>query len=195
MPFDWSEAAILRLKELFEAGESDAGIARKLSNEFEARLSRSSVIGKRHRLDMVVSEVVVVKRKSNGHDSRAMPSGVNRAPYPKRGPHHEKATKIDKSVWTKPERAPQLPRVTHSISAQVQAGVPVSRFKLDIPGLECKGVALDDLRSDQCRWPLDAGGSCGRAKSVNPPHQSYCPHHAALSRKPIQQTAPRRPYR
>ena len=184
-PFAWPDEAIVQLKALFDKGESDAGMARALSEIFNTHVTRSSVIGKRHRLGLTVDHGVVKARKANGHRSCAMASGSKRAKY-QRQPAHRDDTRIDKSEWNKPAepRPPRtLPAVVHNITMKAEQGIPVRDFSLDIPGFECVGVALVDLGTNDCRRPLDAGNFCGNPRQDFDKWFPYCGHHASLARK------------
>jgi GcrA cell cycle regulator len=66
---DWTEDMIMDMKTSLEEGKSSAVISRELNEKYHLTLTRNSVIGKIHRLNLISSRKVIVtaapKEKSN----------------------------------------------------------------------------------------------------------------------------------
>lgn len=159
---------------MFEQGKSDKEMALALGAEFPelGRISRSSVIGKRHRLDLLMDPV------ATKHKQRMAAREYNRSAPARR------TQPIKKS---EPRLPRTLPAVVHNITMKAQEGKPVRDFSLDIDfkdGLVCEPVSLMDLEPHMCRWPLDRGGFCGRPKREGE-WFPYCSHHVALGRRTV----------
>ena len=197
MGFDWNVEAIARLHVLFNEGKSDRQMAAILGVEFRhlGELSRSSIIGKRHRLHLQVDALVVHERQREGAKAFRV-GGYRPGAGRKKGVAmtHLKGKRVPRSgrrssdvvetaAGTMETKLPRsYPQVVHNITAKAQQGVAVRDFSLDIPNFECQPVALLDLEPHHCRWPMDQGGFCGRPK-LKDEWFPYCAHHCRLGQK------------
>lgn len=162
--FKWHDESIEMLKDMWVTkGASDTQIAVALGREFPTRgeISRSSVIGKRHRLKLGVEHQPARKVSTGG---RPRP-GVLKPPSPDR---------------------PDLKhRVSRKQAEQRREEALRRDFRLDVVELKCEAVGLLGLTVATCRWPMDDGVLyCGnrtinyRGKNEASP---YCHHHYALA--------------
>lgn len=152
--FNWSDAAISRLKELAEQGYSSSQIANELGAP-----SRNSVIGKAAREG--ISLKVPAKSSAGGRK----PS--------------EPKTKKPRSYGTLP---PILPRPI--IEAPAPAPVIDERkYKANEPLPGSRMLDIMQLRSNSCRWPLGDPRApdfayCGADAAIG---RSYCPCHHRMA--------------
>jgi GcrA cell cycle regulator len=148
MDFAWTEAAVMRLRELFALPDeylTAEQLARALSAEFGAVVSRNAVIGKLHRL------------------------GMGRPDGPRRPPVRKKRL----GVPDKPSAAKTHQRARQRRSARTGVDLGPRERELQIRGqLMCdparaSAVGLAGLTARRCRWPL--GGAFDA-----PPAELYC---------------------
>jgi hypothetical protein len=165
---EWTDDEIAVIKQGLEAGDSAGMIATKLRDR-----SRNAVIGKVLR-DATLSKIGFA-RESNGRG--------------KHGGLKPSAAAGTRPVRPLPRRKPVKTAKPRDASEPPAAKAPpVRTVAVDAAAYDAKSLHLPlaDLRSDQCRWPVNdaVGGEvhlfCGhaiaRTRETQPP---YCKHHQA----------------
>jgi len=157
----WTDEKVALLRKRWSGGYSCSQIAKELGKGF----TRSSVIGKVHRLD------IERKQKPRGTDaaltktivsaSRKSGDSVDVAREGKTGLH------IHANVVAK--------RIEHD---------PLAKLNGDQkPKITC----ITDLKENTCRWPIgdpqkEGFGYCGELPAQNQP---YCPHHHSIAHESL----------
>jgi hypothetical protein len=154
--YDWNDAAIARLTELWMSGYSSGECARHLG------ISRSSAIGKVNRLGLL---------------GRERPSTVRLALAPARNLlRTEQPVSKPKKPPKKPKRPPKTPdRFFAEFAAKPPPPPPP-------PAPPTGSFDLLELRNGHCRWPSDGDGPrwtfCGAPQAFD---SSYCAEHHAMA--------------
>jgi GcrA cell cycle regulator len=156
MRFEWTAEFVARLTELWLAGRSATLIAKELGGD----LSRNSIIGKVHRLNLQRQEDATrIARKAAG--TRAQPGGRPKPPKPPPAPKRP------------PEPRPEpLERPPEAFSLLTSS----------------RPVDLMGLKPTTCRWPCWPNDSeerlyCG---AYVEPGTTYCECHRAINMRPYQ---------
>jgi len=159
--FDWTDAAIARLTELWLAGHSSGECAKHFG------ITRSAAIGKIGRLGLLRSD-------------RPRPAGPLSAQYLLRTEQNiEQAIPVPKP---RPEKRPHKrnkrpAKTPDRFFAEFAAKPPPPPRSAPAYGT----LKVLDLRHNSCRWPEGDGPIfvfCGRPQA---PLSSYCPEHRALA--------------
>jgi GcrA cell cycle regulator len=157
----WTEERVELLKELWSEGLSASQVAERLGG-----LARNAVIGKVHRLCLATPPGREYRMAGHGQPRgrRRVPAGTPRA------------------IRLRPRIAPAALVAAVPASAIKPAAAVVEDPQIHIE--ELPGVALLDLRAEQCRFPYgdpkrDFRGFCGRDASG-----SFCPHHSRIVYRP-----------
>jgi GcrA cell cycle regulator len=158
-----TEGVVDFLKERYGAGDSAADIAAKINTAWACSITRSSVLGKLHRLGLVRSPATV------RHTMRA--GARMKAKMDRREPKKAQPTVKQSALAAVLERAPREP-------------APKEENPADFPDR----VKLQDLTERACRWPIgdplkEDFGFCGHAKVRGLP---YCEQHARRAYQPPQ---------
>lgn len=167
--FSWHDAAVSRLKVLHGRGDTFTQIARALSVEFGAPISRNAAIGKISRLGLSGSaETVKIKREAFAA-RRAMARPLKAPPVAK-GPPNPTGSNSIKRVHVAPvETAPTASAAEREREIDAIAANPK--------------VMLDPAWSG-CRWPLFRTADDGAILSccnTKPFGQPYCEGHQRLN--------------
>lgn len=157
----WNDdVRVERMKQHWKDGISASASASKLSSEFGIEISRSAVIGKRHRMGLTSGRVPM--RQYSARKKIAPTHSVPARPAP---------TLRQSALASVLERAPREP-------------MPVADNPADYPDR----VKLQDLSSSSCRWPIgdpqhEDFGFCGKNKVAGLP---YCERHCRRAYQPAQ---------
>jgi GcrA cell cycle regulator len=158
-PQPYSPDELQRIAALLREGHS----ASQIASQIEGR-TRSAIIGLVHRNEML---------KAIGFSTQGVGYKVSR-PRPSK-PKPERRVRVSTASRSVPTRK------SHSVRKRY---TPRGKAQPEIPVPEPMMAQLEDLRNDQCRWPigdpLEPGfGFCGHLV-IKP--GCYCPAHAQRSR-------------
>lgn len=160
-----AEGVIDFLKERYNDGASAADIAAKINAKWGCEITRSSVLGKLHRMGLVRSPTSVRAAMRAGARLQAKRDRAAQA-LPKREPTVRQST-----LAAVMERVPLDP-------------IPAAENPADFPDR----VTLQKLTDKSCRWPIgdpqhEDFGFCGKDKVTGLP---YCEHHARRAYRPVE---------
>lgn len=181
--FDWTDERLALAKQRYFDGASAGTIAAELGG-----VTRNAVIGMSLRKKWARRNGIVA-----GSGLPGRPTGdalvrrglqIRPLPQPREPDDDEPAQAIPfKPPRSKPERA-TVSRLTNRGNRfdVVEVNEPAPVFELP-PDHSEFAVSFEDVRADQCRWPLGRDDApttyCGSPKS----HGSYCARHFSVSRK------------
>jgi hypothetical protein len=160
----WTQEAEAVLMELYHAGVSCSQTSKELARRFGVRISRNAVIGK--------IQCVLARDNKPRFAKPAAPKVPKQAkPEPAKEPEALRYRRP-----SNPAPLKHFPRVQTQPSVK---GVPQGPLSYDLPERKNDdAVALVDLQSHHCRYPLDDESGrtffCGKAKQEG---SSYCPEH------------------
>lgn len=152
----WTQEQADALRTLSLAGDSDAVIARKLSEMFGRSFTRCQVIGKRLRLGIVREGPL----RTTARTARKVPLAKKPSPTFRFGTHDPETRRpINGRLPPILDRKPTLAGEPHTVP------LPLMRRK-----------------ANQCGWPVNDGGPwlfCAQPKAAGDRH--YCDYHRTLS--------------
>lgn len=156
-----NEALLMRL---YHQGATGSEIAKALFNEYGFKPTRNAIIGKIHRV------------LARDNKPRFAKPAAPKVPKQAKAEPAKDAEALRYRRPTNPEPLKHYPRVQTQPSVK---GVPQGPLSYDLPERKNgDAVALVDLQSHHCRYPLDDESGrtffCGKAKLDG---SSYCPEH------------------
>jgi len=156
----WPPARVAALKRLHDEGLGDREIAARLNATFGTQLTKSAIIGCRHRLGLFR-----LKRAPERLQNRI-------------SAHSKQPRESKKKAVLVPPAARSRSRKAAKQQTPAKPNVPVAPQPAF--GFATVPIPLEMLERRHCRWPMNDGGPylfC----ALNADEHSYCDHHRAIA--------------